>query len=109
MKNILIVGLGVLLLIGMFFIGRSTKTLPKSNDTIAYKIEQVIINNDSLIRVNDSITFKVKEIEKVHEKTVDDIIRNNPITDYQFFSAYIERYCGNYNSDTTQESESNIR
>lgn len=72
-------------------------------------IEQIRVRNDSILRINDSINFKVINIEKTYEKTIDDIIRNNPNNDYDFFSTYIERYCGRYNSGAIENSESNIR
>lgn len=79
------------------------------NDTIKVVVEEIINKNDSILKINDSINIKVIEIEKTYEKTVDDIIRNNPYDDYNFFSTYIERYCGRNNSDTTQDCESYIR
>lgn len=82
--------------------GNSTKIEIK--DTIPTIIEKIIIKNDSILRVNDSINFKVIEIERTYEKTVDDIIRNNPDDDYNFFSAYIERYCSSNNSDAIKDS-----
>lgn len=111
-KNIITFVLIVILLIGSFFGGRyyeqqSYQTEVK--DTIQTAIEKIVIKNDSILKVNDSINIKVIEIEKTYEKTIDDIIRNNPDDDYNFFSAYIERYCGYYNSDTTKNSKFNIR
>lgn len=110
-KKLFISGLIALLLITAFCIGRCSRSVKESNvnDTIAPKIEQIVIKNDSLLRVNDSINFKVIEIEKTYEKTIDDIIRNNPDDDYDFFSTYIERYCGQHNTDTTKNSKSDIR
>lgn len=110
-KKLIISGLIALLLIISFCIGRCSRSVKETGikDTIAPKIEKLIIRNDSILRVNDSINFKVIEIEKTYEKTIDDIIRNNPNDDYNFFSTYIERYCGQHNTDTTQNSEFNIR
>ena len=104
--------LSIIVLIITFFVGYQcgkTQQGEVQSDTIAPKIERIITTKDSILRINDSIDFKVKEIEKVHETTIDDIIRNNPTDDYNFFSTYIERYCGYNNTDTAQESESNIR
>lgn len=112
MKKVFIYGLLILLLVGSFVSGmffQKKQGVVEVHDTIAPRIEQYIIHNDSLLRINDSINFKVKEVEQIYEKTVDDIIRNNPRDDYNFFSTYIERYCGQHNSDTTQNSKSNIR
>lgn len=111
-KNIVTIGLIILLLIGSFFGGRyyercSCQTDIK--DTIQTVVEKIVVKNDSIFKVNDSINIKVIEIEKTYEKTIDDIIRNNPDDDYNFFSTYIERYCGRNNSDTAQNCESNIR
>ena len=111
-KNIVTIGLIILLLVGSFFGGRyyerqSYQTEVK--DTIQTVIDKIVIKNDSILKVNDSINIKVIEIEKTYEKTIDDIIRNNPDDDYNFFSTYIERYCGRNNSDTAQNCESNIR
>ena len=111
-KNIVIIGLIILLLIGSFFGGRyyerrSCQTNVK--DTIQTVIDKIVVKNDSILKVNDSINIKVIEIEKTYEKTIDDIIRNNPDDDYNFFSTYTERYCGRNNSDSTQNSEFNIR
>jgi hypothetical protein len=104
--------ISIIVLIITFFVGYQcgkTQQGEVQPDTIAPKIERIVTTKDSILRINDSIDFKVKEIEKVHETTIDDIIRNNPADDYNFFSTYIERYCGYNNTDTTQESESNIR
>ncbi len=104
--------LSIIVLIITFFVGYQCgkpRQGEVQSDTIAPKIERIITTKDSILRINDSIDFKVKEIEKVHETTIDDIIRNNPTDDYNFFSTYIERYCGYNNTDTAQESESNIR
>ena len=111
-NNIITFVLIVILLLGSFFGGRyyeqqSYQTEVK--DTIQTAIEKIVIKNDSILKVNDSINIKVIEIEKTYEKTIDDIIRNNPDDDYNFFSTYIERYCGRNNSDSTQNSEFNIR
>lgn len=111
-KNIITFGLMVILLIGSFFGGRyyehqSYQTEVK--DTIQTVIDKIVIKNDSILKVNDSINIKVIEIEKTYEKTIDDIIRNNPDDDYNFFSTYTERYCGRNNSDSAQNSEFNIR
>ena len=111
-KNIITFVLIVILLIGSFFGGRyyeqqSYQTEVK--DTIQTAIEKIVIKNDSILKVNDSINIKVIEIEKTYEKTIDDIIRNNPDDDYNFFSTYTERYCGRNNSDSAQNSEFNIR
>ena len=103
----------IFLVLISFFSGRYYEsTLNKTvviHDTIPQEIEKKEVRNDSLLRINDSINLKVIEIEKTYEKTIDDIIRNNPDDDYNFFSAYIERYCGYYNSDTTKNSKINIR
>jgi hypothetical protein len=112
MKKYIIYGLIILFLVGAFIGGmcfQNYRNDSELNDTITTQIEKYIIHNDSILRINDSINFKVKEITKTYEKTVDDIIRNNPHDDYNFFSTYIERYCGNDYSDTAQNSESNIR
>lgn len=102
----------IFLVLISFFSGRYyERTLNKTviiNDTISQEIERIEVRNDSLLRINDSINFKVIEIEKTYEKTIDDIIRNNPYDDYNFFSTYIERYCGYNNFDTTKNSKSNI-
>lgn len=112
-KKALYFVLALLLLILSFFAGRYSviSTIPNTpvNDTIAPKIEKIIIKNDSLLRINDSINLKVIEIEKTYETTVDDIIRNNTTADYDFFSTYINRYCGYNNFDTTQNGKFNIR
>ncbi len=112
MKKVFIYGLLILFLVGSFVSGmffQRKQNSVETRDTIAPKIEQYIIHNDSILRINDSINIKVKEVEHTYEKTVDDIIRNNPRDDYEFFSTYIERYCGQHNTDTTQNSKSNIR
>ena len=102
----------IFLVLISFFSGRYYEnTLNKTviiNDTISQEIERIEVRNDSLLRINDSINFKVIEIEKTYEKTIDDIIRNNPYDDYNFFSTYIERYCGYNNFDTTKNSKFNI-
>ena len=102
----------IFLVLISFFSGRYYEnTLNKTviiNDTISQEIEKIEVRNDSLLRINDSINFKVIEIEKTYEKTIDDIIRNNPYDDYNFFSTYIERYCGYNNFDTTKNSKFNI-
>lgn len=111
-KNIITFVLIVILLIGSFFGGRYYKQQSYQTEvknTIQTAIEKIGIKNDSILKVNDSINIKVIEIEKTYEKTIDDIIRNNPDDDYNFFSTYIERYCGRNNSDSTQNSEFNIR
>lgn len=111
-KNIITFVLIVILLIGSFFGGRYYEQQSyqiEVKDTIQTAIEKIVIKNDSILKVNDSINIKVIEIEKTYEKTIDDIIRNNPDDDYNFFSTYIERYCGRNNSDSTQNSEFNIR
>lgn len=111
-KNIVTIGLMILLLIGSFFGGRYYECCSYQTDikdTIQTVVEKIVVKNDSIFKVNDSINIKVIEIEKTYEKTIDDIIRNNPDDDYNFFSTYIERYCGRNNSDTTQNCESNIR
>lgn len=112
-KKIIYFILILALMIISFFVGRYSKKIEHPytpvNDTIATKIEKIIVRNDSLLRINDSINFKVIEIEKTYEKTVDDIIRNNPIDDYNFFSAYTERYSGINNYDSAKISEFNIR
>lgn len=112
MKKYFIYVLIILLLIGSFVSGmyfQKSRTKAEQVDSITPVVEQYIIHNDSVLRINDSINFKVKEIEKTYEKTIDDIIRNNPTDDYTFFSTYIERYCGHNNSDTAQNSKSDIR
>ena len=102
----------IFLVLISFFSGRYYEnTLNKTviiNDTISQEIERIEVRNDSLLRINDSINFKVIEIEKTYEKTIDDIIRNNPYDDYNFFSTYIERYCGYNNFDTIKNSKFNI-
>lgn len=111
-KNIVTIGLIILLLIGSFFGGRYYERCSYQTDikdTIQTVVEKIVVKNDSIFKVNDSINIKVIEIEKTYEKTIDDIIRNNPNDDYNFFSTYIERYCGRNNSDTAQNCESNIR
>lgn len=117
-QNIITLGLIILLLIGAFFGGRSYEKRNSQivivRDTITVTIEKIMAKNDSLMKVNDSINFKVIEIEKVYETTVDDIIRNNPYDDYSFFSTYIERYnteryCGRNYPDTAQNCEYDIR
>lgn len=111
MKNSLISLTVLILIVGSFFIGRYYKSSATADvkDTIAPKVKQIVIKNDSLLRINDSIDLKVITIEKTYEKTIDDIVRNNPSNDYSFFSTYIERYRGQYNSDTAQNSKLNIR
>ena len=103
----------IFLVLISFFSGRYYEsTLNKTvviHDTIPQEIEKIEVRNDSLLRINDSINLKVIEIEKTYEKTIDDIIRNNPDDDYNFFSTYTERYCGRNNSDSAQNSEFNIR
>lgn len=92
---------------GRYFERKAVNKIPIIEDPP--EIEYIRIQNDSILRINDSINFKVIEIEKTYEKTVDDIIRNNPDDDYDFFSTYIARYCGRYNSGTAENSESDIR
>ena len=111
-KNIVTIGLIILLLIGSFFGGRYYERCSYQTDikdTIQTVVEKIVVKNDSIFKVNDSINIKVIEIEKTYEKTIDDIIRNNPDDDYNFFSTYTERYCGRNNSDSAQNSEFNIR
>ena len=111
-KNIVTIGLIILLLIGSFFGGRYYERCSYQTDikdTIQTVVEKIVVKNDSIFKVNDSINIKVIEIEKTYEKTIDDIIRNNPDDDYNFFSTYIERYCGRNNADSAQNSEFNIR
>ena len=105
-QKIFLTLLVIILVISSFFAGRYS-VKPQTitvTDTITPKIEKYYITNDSLSRINDSINFKVAKIEKVYETTVDDIIRNNPRDDYNFFTSYIERYCSHNNSDTTQNN-----
>ena len=109
-SKIILVILFLFLIITSFFTGKYfSNTSKEFKDTLDAPIQDLKAKNDSILRINDSITVKVHEIEKVYEKTVDDIIRNNPHDDYNFFSTYIERYSSRYNSDTTKNSESNIR
>ena len=111
-KNIVTIGLIILLLIGSFFGGRYYERCSYQTDikdTIQTVVEKIVVKNDSIFKVNDSINIKVIEIEKTYEKTIDEIIRNNPDDDYNFFSTYIETYCGRNNSDSAQNSEFNIR
>lgn len=110
-KFIIIFGL-VILLVGSFLAGRHVERVSRKvdiKDTIETVVEKIVFKNDSILKVNDSINLKVIEIERTYEKTVDDIIRNNPTNDYNFFSTYIERYCGRNNTDTIENSEFNIR
>lgn len=99
MKNILITLLAILLLFGAyglgFWYGSYEKEIPNNNDSIVYEI---LIQNDSLIHANDSISNKIKEIEESYEKTVTNILSNDVHSDYNFFEAYTRRYSGNYNS-----------
>lgn len=102
---------GLVLVIVSFYVGKCSHKTEESDfkDTIAPKIERIYIKNDSLLRINDSIDLRIIEIEKTYEKTVNNILRNNPSDDYNFFSTYIERYRGQYNTDSTQDCESDIR
>lgn len=101
MNNIFKIGIILSLIIIAFLCGRGfQRKSAVINDTISPKIQQILIKNDSIIKINDSIDLKVIEIEKIYEKTVDDIIRNNPTDDYTFFSNYIERYSCSNNSDS---------
>jgi Asp/Glu/hydantoin racemase len=105
-QKVLLTILVIMLVVASFFAGRFsvTRSTGEFVDTIAPKIEKYFISNDSLLRINDSINIKVVEVEKTYETTIDDIIRNNPRDDYDFFSTYVERYRGDYNTDTIKNS-----
>lgn len=79
------------------------------HDTIYSQIEKIYIQNDSLLRINDSINIKVIEVEKTYEKTIDAIKHNNLDDDYLYFTNYVARYCSSYQSDSVENNEFDIR
>lgn len=93
MRNAFVVLLVLISLFGGYGIGfwqgAYEKTIPDSTD---YVIHEILIKNDSLSQANDSITNRIKEIEKTYETTVTDILGNDVHDDYNFFNDYLRRY-----------------
>ena len=102
--------IGALLVIASFFIGY---VLGKHNrEVVVVPSTPVTIIKDSIIREeivkeNEVIKWKIKNVEKRYDQEVSTILSNSDSANLIYFSNYTRQY-QNFNG-TTESSESNIR